>query len=262
MSTIYAQNGNATHSQQPTDTHVNDAKRRTYGILAVLGHEMRNPLSALSNVLQLWPNAIHDPALMEELHGIILRQVQQLTCLSDDLLDVARITEGKFELHLKQVDLQELIGHACEEVRPFVDRCGHVLQVDMPQERMVLYGDSSRLLQVFSNLIQNAAKFTEQGGVLGVTLESRASFAIVRVRDSGRGLEARVLETIFEPFAQVDVASRSANCGLGLGLPLVKTIVERHGGDVSAHSAGLGLGSEFTVRLPLLNRDVRVDPFP
>ncbi|MDZ4782128.1 MAG: HAMP domain-containing sensor histidine kinase [Planctomycetia bacterium] len=262
MSTIYAQNGNATHSQQPTDAHVNDAQHRTHKILAVLGHEMRNPLSALSNALQLWPNAIHDPALMEELHGIILRQVQQLTSLSDDLLDVVRITEGKFELHLKQVDLQELIGHACEEVRPFVDRCGHTLQVDMPQKPTVLYGDSSRLLQVFSNLIQNAAKFTDQGGLLNVTVGSHGNAAIVRVRDNGRGLEARVLETIFEPFAQIDIANGATNCGLGLGLPLVKTIVERHGGDVSAHSAGLGLGSEFTVRLPLFNRNARVDSFP
>jgi signal transduction histidine kinase len=129
----------------------------------------------------------------------------------------------------------------------------------MPQERMVLYGDSSRLLQVFSNLIQNAAKFTERGGLLCVTLESQANLAIVRVRDNGRGLEARVLESIFEPFAQIDIANGSANAGLGLGLPLVKTIVERHGGEFSAHSEGLGQGSEFTVRLPLLNRDARVN---
>lgn len=257
MTTLFAQNGHATVSHQSKDSRIEDSKRRTYEVLAVLAHEMRNPLSALNNALQVWPNAIHDPALMAELRNIMVRQVQQLTCLSDDLLDVARITEGKFELHLKRIDLNEVLQNACEEVRPFVDQRGHQLRVQLPAERMELYGDSSRLLQVFSNLIQNAAKFTDPGGTLIVTVESSANFAIVRIRDNGAGLEAHVLEEIFDPFTQVDGASASGSAGLGLGLPLVKTIVARHGGDVAADSAGLGQGSEFTVRLPLFNRDVR-----
>lgn len=149
-----------------------------------------------------------------------------------------------------------MIQNACEEVRPFVDQRDHQLRVHLPGERIAIYGDPSRLLHVFSNLIQNAAKFTNPGGTLSVSVESSANFAVVRVCDNGAGLEPHMLEVIFHPFTQVDGASASGRAGLGLGLPLVKTIVARHGGEVVADSGGLGQGSEFTVRLPLFGRDV------
>ena len=230
-----------------------DANRRTDEFLATLGHEMRNPLSALSNALQVWPDALHDPAQMEALRHIMLRQVRQLTRLSDDLLDVARIAHGKLELRREYVELRQLIDGACEEVRPFIDDCGHALTVNVPTEPLVVFGDPSRLLQVFANLIQNAAKFTGRNGSLCITAEPRERMAVVRVRDNGPGIDERLLPAIFEAFTQADGARTSANDGLGIGLRLVKTIVELHGGSVAVWSQGLGRGSEFTVQLPVLN---------
>jgi signal transduction histidine kinase len=228
-----------------------DANRRTDEFLATLGHEMRNPLGALSNALQIWPMAQHDPARMEELRGIMQRQVRQLTRLGDDLLDTARIAQGTLALRREEIELSELLDAACEEVRPFIDRCGHVLTVARPVQPLVVQGDKSRLVQVFANLIQNAAKFTEQKGRLSVTIESQSGMALVWVRDNGRGIDGAMLPVIFAPFTQVDKPRTPGNDGLGIGLRLVKTIVELHGGAVTAHSEGLGRGSEFTVHLPL-----------
>ncbi|HUG93420.1 MAG TPA: HAMP domain-containing sensor histidine kinase [Planctomycetaceae bacterium] len=228
-----------------------DARRRTEEFLATLGHEMRSPLSALSTALQVWSMAKEDPAQMEELRSIMERQVRQLVHLSDDLLDVARIAQGRLELHREPVGLEELIEAACEQVRPFIDGRGHALTVRMPAEPLVVYGDPSRLLQVFANLIQNAAKFTNRNGSLCVTVEPQDGMAVVRVRDNGPGIEEHMLPSIFEPFTQVAETRGLENDGVGIGLRLVKTIVELHGGAVVARSEGLGCGSEFTVQLPV-----------
>lgn len=229
------------------------ANHRMEEVLATLGHEIRNPLSALSHALEVWPGAQHDQSQMEELRSLMQRQVQQLIRLSDDLMDVARSNRGELELRREYVLLRQLIDDACEEVRPFVDRCGHVLAVTLPDEPIAVYGDPSRLVQVFVNLIQNAAKFTNRNGRLRVTVESRDDMASVRVCDNGPGIEEHMLSEIFEAFAQVNGTRGPANDGLGIGLRLVKTIVELHGGSVAARSAGPGQGSEFTVLLPLLN---------
>jgi signal transduction histidine kinase len=236
------------------------APDHTEEFLATLGHEMRNPLSALSTALLVWPRVQDDPLQMEEVRNIMQRQVRQLTRLSDDLLDVARIAQGRLELRREQVGLRQLIDDACEEVRPFIDDRGHALTVSMPAEPMVVYGDPSRLLQVFANLIQNAAKFTNPNGLLCVTVEPREGMAVVRIRDNGPGIEEHLLPGIFEGFRQVGGTRCPANDGIGIGLRLVKTIVELHGGAVVARSAGLGRGSEFAVQLPVTNHAPRSKP--
>jgi CheY-like chemotaxis protein/two-component sensor histidine kinase len=229
------------------------ANRPIEEVLATLGHEIRNPLSALSHALEVWPSVQNDQTQMEELRSLMQRQVRQLTRLSDDLLDGARSTHVELKLRREEVSLSQVIHEACEEVRPFVDRCGHALTVTLPNDPIAVYGDPSRLLQVFANLIQNAAKFTNRSGSLRVSVELQDDVAVVQVCDNGSGIEAHMLSEIFEAFAQVNGTRGPANDGLGIGLRLVKTIVELHGGSIAARSAGLGHGSEFSVLLPLLN---------
>ncbi len=173
--------------------------------------------------------------------------------LSDDLLDVARIAQGKLELRREQVGLRQIIEDACEEVRPYIDRCCHTLTVTMPPDPILVHGDASRLIQVFANLIQNAAKYTDREGSLCVTVEQREGMAVVRVCDNGAGIEEHNLQVIFDAFTRVDGKRAITYDGLGIGLQLVKSIVTLHGGDVSVYSAGPGCGSEFTVRLPAMN---------
>jgi CheY-like chemotaxis protein/two-component sensor histidine kinase len=227
------------------------ANRRIEKVLATLGHEIRNPLSALSHALEIWPSVQNDQTEMAELRSLMQRQVRQLIRLSDDLMDGSRIAQGEFILRREHVLLRQLIDDACEQVRPFVDRCGHALTVTVPDEPIAVYGDPSRLLQVFANLIQNAAKFTGRNGRLCVTVERLDGMAVVQVCDNGPGIEEHMLSEIFEAFAQVKGTHGPENDGLGIGLRLVKTIVELHGGSIAARSAGLGQGSEFTVLLPL-----------
>lgn len=217
-------------------------------ILATWGHEIRNPLSALGHVLEIWHDAMHDPIQREELRAVIQRQVSQLITLSADLLDVAHISQGKLEAPQLLVDLKRVIADACEEVQPLIRKRGHTLHVTQCGEPTSVSGDSSRLLQVFANLLQNAAKFTDPGGKLTITVASHEGIAEVRIQDNGRGIEPLFLPRIFKKFTQVPGFK---NDGIGLGLGLVKTIVHWHGGTVSVHSEGLGQGSEFTVRLPL-----------
>lgn len=251
MTTLSSQFELTSDNFQQAEKRFLEAMRRMDDFLATLGHEMRNPLSALSNALEVWPSAKHDPELMEELRGIMQRQLRQLTRLSDDLLDVARIAQGKLELHREHVEVRQLMDAACEEIQPFIDCLDHTLSAEMPAEPVVIYGDTSRLLQVFANLIQNAAKFTPRNGSLCVTVESQNGVAVARVRDNGRGIEPHRLPAIFDRASPMNEPHASHNEGLGIGLQLVKAIVELHGGDVTARSKGLGHGSEFIVRLPL-----------
>ncbi|WP_197442798.1 hybrid sensor histidine kinase/response regulator [Lignipirellula cremea] len=226
-----------------------DENDRREEFLATLGHEMRNPLSALSHALEVWPN--WDPQQMEQLRAIMQRQVRQLLRLSDDLVDAARISQGKLQLRNEQVGLRQLIEDACEEVKPLIERRGHTLTVHIPDEPIVVSGDQSRLLQVFANLIQNAAKFTEPKGTLSISVGTRAGMAFVKFRDNGRGIEEHLLPFIFEPYSQVKDAFYPLNDGIGIGLRLVKSVVELHGGSVSVDSDGQDCGCEFTVQLPL-----------
>ncbi len=228
-------------------------KVSTNDVLAVLGHEMRNPLSALSNALEVWEHAQCDAVQIDELRQLMKRQVSQLLRFSDDLLDAEKISQGRLPLRQEQVELRQLVNDACEEIRPFIDRCGHALTVTMGSESIAVQGDRSRLLQVFANLIQNAAKFTARQGSLRVSVEPQDGMAAVRVKDNGHGIDEQMLSTIFESNTQLNGTYGPENDGLGIGLRLVKTIVELHGGSVVARSAGPGQGSEFTVLLPLSN---------
>ncbi len=227
-----------------------EADRRKDQFLATLAHELRNPLAPISNVLQVWPLIEDDRSQTQQMRGLIDRQVRQMIRLIDDLLDVSRISRGKIELRKQRLDLVTILDGALEGVRPFVEQCEHALSVELPPQPVMLDGDAGRLMQVFANLINNAAKYTGHGGHIWITAAHEGRFARVSVRDDGPGIPADQLTAIFEMFAQVDQTLDRAHGGLGIGLTLVKTLVELHGGTVEAHSDGPGRGSEFVVRLP------------
>ena len=180
------------------------------------------------------------------------RQVQHLVRLVDDLLDVSRVMRGKIELRRERVELATIVARAVETVQPLVDAQGHELSVRMPSESLLLDADPVRLAQVVGNLLTNAAKYTEPGGRIWLTAERDGDMAVLRVRDNGIGIAPHMLPRIFELFVQVDHASTKAQGGLGIGLTLVKNLVEMHNGIVQARSEGLGKGCEFVVRLPLV----------
>jgi signal transduction histidine kinase len=237
--------------QAQPDLQFSSTNQPVDAFLAMLGNEMRNPLSALRGALQRWEGCRHDPAEMDELREVMQRQVRQLVRLSDDLLDLARLKQGRLEIRRDPVELGELVRAACDELRPYIEERGHTLLLSVPPEALVVHGDSSRLLQAIANLIQNAAKFTDRNGVLDVSLSAEDGMAVIRIHDNGRGIEERMLKAIFEPQSPVDPIDEVPEDGLGIGLRLVKAVVEHHGGSVAANSGGAGLGSEFVVRLPL-----------
>lgn len=219
--------------------------------LAILGHEIRNPLSALSHALQVWPSLMDDPQQTEDLLQIMRRQVSHLTRLCNDLLDTGRIAQGKFSVCNATLDLKQVIKNACEQLRPFIDQCGHAMTVDLGDGPLTLSGDESRLTQVFANLMHNAAKFTERNGHLRVSLEKHDDLAIVRFRDNGRGIDGERLRKIFLAEGGATRCPEASGDGLGIGLRLAKSIVEFHGGTIEAFSKGLGHGSTFAVTLPI-----------
>jgi PAS domain S-box-containing protein len=217
--------------------------------LAMLGHELRNPLSALRNAVI---TASLDPAGRERALGIIRRGADQLARLVDDLLDVARVTYGKIPLRRERLRLAGVVERAVEAARTLVDERAHQLELSLPGEPLDVDGDQTRLEQVLMNLISNAAKYTERGGRIHVALARSGEEAVLRVRDDGAGISAEMLPRVFELFAQAGRGLDRAPSGLGIGLTVVRRLVELHGGRVEAHSEGLGRGSEFVVRLPAL----------
>jgi PAS domain S-box-containing protein len=219
--------------------------------LAVLSHELRNPLAALSNGLQLLKMAGAKPATAESSRAMMERQVKQMVRLVDDLLDISRITTGKLELRKEWVDLAAVLSDAVEASRPLIDGGGHELTVALPPEPILLDADPIRLGQVFLNLLNNAAKYSEPGGHIWLSAAREGSDVAIRVRDTGIGIPASHLPHVFEVFVQVDTTWQRAQGGLGIGLSLVKEFVVLHGGRVEAHSAGPRKGSEFVVRLPV-----------
>jgi PAS domain S-box-containing protein len=228
-----------------------DADRRKDEFLATLAHELRNPLSPVRYALELWPRVQNDKCEMEHLRLVMRRQVQQMTRLIDDLMDVARITHGQIVLRKQQVDVGTLIARAVEENQPLFDDCGHQLTVATSAEPIIVDGDVARLTQVFANLLNNAAKYTPSHGTIHVCAAVEGDHVSIRVRDNGPGIPPQMLSTIFEMFQQVDKSLERSHGGLGIGLTLVKQLVELHGGTVEAHSDPQGKGSEFIVRLPL-----------
>ena len=231
-----------------------EADRRKDEFLAMLAHELRNPLAPLRTGLHLLRLAGGDRAQAEQVLGMMGRQVEQLVRLVDDLLDVSRIMRGKIELRKQPVELAEVLGHAVETARPLIDAQRHELSVSLPAPAVLLDGDPVRLAQVFGNLLTNAAKYTEPGGHIWLSGAGEGDMAIVRVRDTGIGMAPETLPFVFDLFVQADRTNTRARGGLGIGLTLVRRLLEMHGGSVTASSDGPGKGSEFVVRLPALVR--------
>ncbi|MDI3284384.1 PAS domain S-box protein [Polyangium sp. 15x6] len=242
----------ALHSErQRTEEALRTADRRKDEFLAMLSHELRNPLSTIRNAVGVLHCIRTDNPRVERLHDMIDRQSEQLARMVDDLLDVARITQGKLGLRKERIDLAAIVSRAVETSRPLIDAAGHTLSITMPPGNVMLEGDLGRLSQVLSNLLNNAAKYTESRGLLRLSADVQGDEVQIQVEDNGMGIPSDVLPHVFDLFTQSSRAIDRAQGGLGIGLTLVRTIVEMHGGKVAARSAGPGQGAAFTVRLPL-----------
>lgn len=220
--------------------------------LAMLSHELRNPLSAIFNALHVLRLEESGNPIQQKAKSVIERQVGQLAHLVDDLLEVSRVITGGIQLHQERLEMRGIVDRAIESARPLIDRRKHELSVSLPAEPIWLQGDPTRLEQVVVNLLINAAKYTDEGGQIRLTAQQEDSEVVLRVRDSGIGVSPELLPRIFDLFTQADRTLARSQGGLGIGLSLVQKLVELHGGTVAAHSAGLGQGSEFVVRLPAL----------
>jgi PAS domain S-box-containing protein len=234
------------------EDELREAARRKDEFLAMLGHELRNPLAPLRSLAEVLRRQELDGETLERAHAMMERQVGHLARLVDDLLDVSRITRGLVELRKEPADLAEIAGQAVEMATPAVEGRGHDLNLSLPRKPLRVEGDAARLTQVVFNLLNNAAKYTDPGGKIWLTAEREGEEAVVRVRDNGSGMKAELLPKVFDLFAQGDRALDRSQGGLGLGLTLVRRLVEMHGGTVEARSEGPGKGSEFTLRLPAL----------
>lgn len=229
-----------------------EADRRKDEFLAILAHELRNPLAPVRNAVDLLRLAGDDPAVMDDVRKIIERQIGHMVHLIDDLMDISRVTSGKIKLHKERVELVTAVQSAVEEMRPLIEASAHELTITLPPQVVVLDADPTRLAQIFSNLLANAAKYTDKGGHIWLTADQHDGEVVVSVRDTGIGIETEHLPYIFEMFSQATPALERSQGGLGIGLALVRGLVELHGGAVEAHSNGHGMGSEFIVRLPIL----------
>jgi len=219
--------------------------------LATLAHELRNPLAAIRNALALQRHGRHDERILASSRDIIDRQVVQMVRLIDDLLDLSRLTRGIVELKRMPLSLIGVVQQSLETSRPVVEQAGQRLTAHLPDHDCIVDADETRLIQVLSNLISNAAKFTPRGGHVAVTLRCEGAMAALSVRDDGIGIPGDMLDRVFDMFTQVQRSHAHVGGGLGIGLTLVRQLVERHGGSVEARSEGVGQGSEFVVRLPL-----------
>jgi PAS domain S-box-containing protein len=228
------------------------ADRQKNEFLAMLGHELRNPLAPMSNALYLLKHSHADGALLEQAEGMIERQLQHLVRLVDDLLDVSRIIRGTIELRRERIDLAAAVRRAMETAQPVVDANGHVVEAALPGRPVHVMGDLIRLAQVIANLLTNAAKYSTRPGRITVRLAREGAEAVVAVRDEGEGIPPELLPRVFDLFVQGGHTLARSQGGLGIGLTLVRRLVQMHGGRVSAVSRGEGLGSEFCVRLPAL----------
>jgi PAS domain S-box-containing protein len=227
-----------------------EADRRKDDFLATLAHELRNPLAPITSGLHIMRTAGDDHAIAGQAREIMERQVAQMIRLVDDLLDVARITTGKVEMRLAPLDLAAAISDAVETTSPVITAGGQRLELTMPDEPIYVHADRTRLAQVFSNLLNNSARYSEPGQVIRLTVAREGGMAAVRVRDEGVGIHADMLPRVFEMFRQADRTGGRSRGGLGIGLFIVRRIVEMHGGTVDATSPGLGQGAEFMVRIP------------
>lgn len=238
--------------------NLSENDRRKNEFLATLAHELRNPLAPMSNMLELVKRSDGDREILKRAYETIERQLGQMVRLVDDLLDWNRITHDRLELRRSEVELSSVIQQAVEVARPLIDAAGHKLIVELPDEPIHLDADRTRLAQVFGNLLNNSSKYTRSGGSIWVTAKSVDHEVVVTVKDNGAGIPPDKLNSIFDMFMQVDRTADRSQGGLGIGLTLVKRLVEMHGGTIEPRSEGEGMGSEFIVRLPVLSKPTNV----
>ncbi|MEO8068304.1 MAG: PAS domain S-box protein [Flavobacteriales bacterium] len=239
--------------QKQTEEALEESSKHKDHFLATLAHELRNPLAPLKNGLQLMELAPDDPSVMESTRAMMTRQLDHMVRLVDDLMDLSRISRGKIELEREPVGLNGIVAMAIEASKPHIENKGHQLEVDMGHADNIVNGDAARLTQVVANLLNNAAKYTLQGGRISIAVGRRGDEAEIRVKDNGIGIEPAFLSHVFDMFAQVDPSQKTqAGGGLGIGLNIVQRLVNMHGGTVEGRSEGSGRGSEFIVRLPVL----------
>jgi PAS domain S-box-containing protein len=229
-----------------------EADRRKDEFLATLAHELRNPLAPIRNSLEILKMPRIDAAMVQQVRAMMERQVHQLVRLVDDLLDVSRVMRGKVELRKEPVELAVVVARAVETVQPLIDAQGHRLDLSLPRESLLVDADLVRLTQVIGNLLTNAAKYTEANGHVWLSARREESQVLLQVRDSGIGIAPDLLPHVFDLFVQADHATTKAQGGLGIGLTLARNLVQMHGGKIEAHSGGVGQGSEFAIRLPLM----------
>jgi PAS domain S-box-containing protein len=239
------------HEQKTGEEELRTAARRKDEFLAMLAHELRNPLAPISNAAQLLALAGANPARVRQSSEVIIRQVGHMTDLVDDLLDVSRVTRGLVELERERLDLGGVVAGAVEQARPLIEARGHALHTSMDAAGPRVDGDRTRLVQILSNLLNNAAKYTPQGGRIALTVSTEGLEARIEVRDNGIGIAPSMLPHVFDLFTQAERTPDRAQGGLGLGLALVRSLAQLHGGRVEAHSEGVGQGSAFTLILPL-----------
>jgi signal transduction histidine kinase/ActR/RegA family two-component response regulator len=228
------------------------ADRRKDEFLATLAHELRNPLAPIRTGLDILRLRSGDAQATQRATDIMERQLRQMVRLVDDLLDVSRINTGKFTIKSGRVELKAVVNDALEVVRPYIELHGHELAIDLPDRPVFLNGDATRLAQILSNLLNNAAKYTNRGGRVGLSASVDDRTLTVTVSDTGIGIAPDMLDSVFEMFVQVDSTLERSNAGLGVGLSLARKLVELHGGTIEARSAGVGHGSQFVVRLPIV----------
>ena len=230
------------------------ADQRKDEFLAMLAHELRNPLAPIVSAATMLSNFNLDPAMVQRASEIVARQAGHMTSLIDDLLDVSRVTRGKVELELRELEFKDVIADAVEQVRPLIEKHRHRLTVDLPPARAIVVGDRKRLVQVMTNLLSNAAKYTLEGGHIEVRLTTDGGALAVDIRDDGIGMSPDLIASAFDLFAQGARGLDRSQGGLGIGLALVRSLLKLHGGAVSASSEGPGQGSTFHVSLPLSTR--------
>ena len=239
-----------------------EADRRKDEFMATLSHELRNPLAPIRNALEVLRFAGHDTERARQAHAIMERQLRQLVRITDELLDISRITRNRMELHPERADLRSVVHGAIETMQPLIDAAGHVLRIKEPEDAVWLDADFTRLAQAFGALLNNAVKYTDRGGLIEVTVALERGSAMVAITDSGIGIKATELPRIFDMFMQADHALDRARGGLGIGLTLARRLIELHGGTLEARSRGIGHGSTFVARMPLADKPAAALPDP